>query len=163
MHFLYAAHVTEDHLTPGQQRVLRGLRAPSMSTGTETPSHNSRPKDFNSAQDWVTAFFDKGAEEVLGYYADDFVWEDIEFMQTITTKEDLYKAFVVFNNSGPDSPFGVHKFEVLSYDGGRCPRQHAQTRTGPTPGDFPETVFVPYPEKSFLGPHFNNDNGANMQ
>src|SRR3546814_7306834 len=128
MHFLYAAHVTDEHLTPDQQRVLRGLRSPTMSTGVETQSHNARPKDFNSAQDWVNAFFDKGAEEVLGYYADDFVWEDIEFMQTINTMEDLYKAFVVFNNSGPDSPFGVHKFEVLSYDGDRCPRQHAQTR-----------------------------------
>src|SRR3546814_8428105 len=78
MHFLYAAHVTDEHLTPDQQRVLRGLRSPTMSTGVETPSHNARPKDFNSAQDWVTAFFDKGAEEVLGYYAADFVWERSE-------------------------------------------------------------------------------------
>src|SRR3546814_14914040 len=35
MHFLYAAHVTDEHLTPDQQRVLRGLRSPTMSTGVE--------------------------------------------------------------------------------------------------------------------------------
>ena len=163
MHFLYAAHVTDEHLTPDQQRVLRGLRAPTMSTGVDTPSHNARPKDFNSAQDWVTAFFDKGAEEVLGYYADDFVWEDIEFMQTITTKEDLYKAFVVFNNSGPESPFGVHKFEVLSYDGDRCPRQHAQTRQGPTPGEFPDELYRRYADNIFLGADFEYDEWGYMQ
>src|SRR3546814_3525143 len=76
-------------------------------------------------------------------------------MQTITTKEDLYKAFVVFNNSGPDSPFGVHKFEVLSYDGDRCPRQHAQTRKGPTPGEFPEQVYRRYADNIFLGADFD--------
>src|SRR3546814_10868871 len=101
--------------------------------------------------------------EVLGYYADDFVWEDIEFMQTITTKEDLYKAFVVFNNSGPDSPFGVHKFEVLSYDGDRCPRQHAQTRKGPTPGEFPEQVYRRYADNIFLGADFDYDEWGYMQ
>src|SRR3546814_3925534 len=89
-----------------------------------------------TAQNWVTAFFDKGAEEVLGYYADEFVWEDIEFMQTITTKEELYKAFVVFNNSGPESPFGVHKFEVLTYDGGPAGASRGVKRQGAIPEEW---------------------------
>src|SRR3546814_14404108 len=79
---------------------------------------------------------DLGAEEVLGYYADDFVWEDIEFMQTITTKEELYKAFVVFNNSGPESAFGVHKFEVLTYDGGPAGASRGVKRQGGVPPEW---------------------------
>src|SRR3546814_13859098 len=78
-------------------------------------------------------------------------------MQTITTKEDLYKAFVVFNNSGPDSPFGVHKFEVLSYDGDRSPRPPAQTRKGPTPAESPEQVYRRYADNILPGPDFTSD------
>ncbi|MET0659512.1 MAG: hypothetical protein ABW110_15300 [Steroidobacteraceae bacterium] len=141
MHCLYAHQVRDEHLTDVQQAFARSLRvlSPTMATsGAVDAGAGSRPKpkDFNSAQDWVTAFFTKGAEEVLGYYADEFVWEDIEFAQTITTKEELYKAFIVFNNSGPTSPFGVHKFEMVSYDGGRCPPQTAQKRPGGVPPDW---------------------------
>jgi hypothetical protein len=163
MHFLYAAHVTEDHLNPAQRTILRSLQSPTMSVDTAPVSHNPRRKDFGSAQDWVTAFFDKGAEEVLGYYADDFVWEDIEFMQTITTKEELYKAFVVFNNSGPESPFGVHKFEVLSYDGDRCKPQRAKVRPGGTPSDFGDEIYRRYADNIFLGADFEYDEWGYMQ
>src|SRR3546814_8249400 len=106
MLILYSHLVTDDHLSPDQRgfaRGLRGIAGTSITTGAPIAAGGSREhKNFQSAQDWVTAFFEKGAEEVLGYYADEFVWEDIEFMQTITTKEELYKAFVVFNNSGPE-------------------------------------------------------------
>src|SRR3546814_2848432 len=60
----------------------------------------------------------------------------IEFMQTITTKEELYKAFVVFNNSGPESPFGVHKFEVLTYDGGPAGASRGVKRQGAIPEEW---------------------------
>ena len=128
MHFLYSKLVKDEHLTPEQHAFSRrnfskgvlGLAGAAGIVGATSacataPAGKAAAhilprltKNYQTAQDWVTAFFEKGAEEVLGYYADDFVWEDVEFMQTITTKEDLYKAFVVFNNSGPDSPFGVH-------------------------------------------------------
>src|SRR3546814_15564770 len=93
MHILYSGLVTDDHLSPEQQGFIRGLRglAP-LSITAEAPvagGGTRQHKSFETAQNWVTAFFDKGAEEVLGYYADDFVWEDIEFMQTITTKEEI--------------------------------------------------------------------------
>ena len=84
MHILFAHQVRDEHLAPDQRAVLRSLRGSgvcSVSSGAAEAPGGVRPKDFNSAQDWVTAFFDKGAEEVLGYYADDFVWEDIEFAQ----------------------------------------------------------------------------------
>jgi steroid delta-isomerase-like uncharacterized protein len=169
MHILYAHQVRDEHLSPDKRAILQSLRTQgvcSASSGDAEAAAGLRPKDFGSAQDWVTAFFDKGAEEVLGYYADDFVWEDIEFAQTITTKEDLYKAFVVFNNSGPDSPFGVHKFEVLSYDGARTPRAHAQTRAGGVPPEWTGEYARDYrrfADNILLGSDFIYDEWGYMQ
>src|SRR3546814_1246469 len=82
MHILYSGLVTDDHLSPEQQGFIRGLRglAP-LSITAEAPvagGGTRQHKSFETAQNWVTAFFDKGAEEVLGYYADDFVWERSE-------------------------------------------------------------------------------------
>lgn len=154
MHTGYAKDVGDEHLTPQQRAFIERLRR-----GEE----GAPKKNISSAQDWVTAFFEKGAEEVLGYYADDFVWEDIEFMQTITTKEELYKAFIVFNNSGPDSDFGVHQFEVISYDGDLCPVQHAQTRDGNLKGLFPKEVYDRYESNITLGSDFEYDEWGYMQ
>ena len=154
MHTGYAKDVGEEHLTNEQKAFIERLRK-----GEE----GAPRKDIKSAQDWVAAFFEKGAEEVLGYYADDFVWEDIEFMQTITTKEELYKAFVVFNNSGPDSDFGVHQFEVLSFDGDRCPVQQAQTRDGNKAGLFPKEAYARYEDNITLGSNLEYDEWGYMQ
>lgn len=71
-----------------------------------------------TAEDWIDTFFNGGASEIVHYYADDFVFEDITLFQTITDKEELYRAFLPFNNEGPDSPAGVHQFDVIRYDGG---------------------------------------------
>jgi steroid delta-isomerase-like uncharacterized protein len=167
VHFLYANHVVDEHLTVDQRTFLNGLRAGhsvSMSDGAPTvAAQTPRPKDFNSAQDWVTAFFTKGAEEVLGYYDDNFVWEDIEFAQTITTKEDLYKAFVVFNDSGPESPFGIHKFEVLSYDGARTTVATAQTRKGDIPAEWTPEIYHRYADNILIGSNFEYDEWGYMQ
>ncbi|MDB5686172.1 MAG: hypothetical protein JWR77_761 [Rhizorhabdus sp.] len=167
MHILYSHRVTDDHMTPDQLAFARSLRAitpNAMADGAVEPSFAPRPKDFDAAQDWVTAFFIKGAEEVLGYYADDFVWEDIEFAQTITTKEELYKAFLVFNNSGPDSPFGVHKFEVLSYDGARTAVATAQTRKdGDMPADWNRQDYHRFADNILLGADFEYDEWGYMQ
>ena len=100
---------------------------------------------------------------MLGYYADDFVWEDIEFAQTITTKEELYKAFIVFNDSGPESPFGVHKFEVLSFDGGRTPLAKAQTRDVGAPEGWTDREYHKYADNIFLGSNFEYDEWGYMQ
>ena len=162
MHILYANMVEDAHLRPDQRAILRSLAPLGMADGRQQPSFTARKKDIGTAQDWVTAFFDKGAEEVLGYYADDFVWEDIEFAQTITTKEELYKAFVVFNNSGPDSPFGVHKFNMISYDGDRCTRQKAQTSRA-RPDYWPERDFDRLAENILIGAEFEYDEWGYMQ
>ena len=171
MHILYSQLVTDAHLSPEQQILLQGLRAGSTPTITaDAPvaagGGAREHKSFEAAQDWVTAFFDKGAEEVLGYYADDFVWEDIEFMQTITTKEELYKAFVVFNNSGPESPFGVHKFEVLTYDGGPAGKSRGVRRTEGTPPEWQgglEGDYARFANNIYLGTNFDYDEWGYMQ
>ncbi len=68
-----------------------------------------------TAEDWIDTFFNEGAEGIIHYYADDFVFEDVTLFQTITDKEELYRAFLPFNK---DSNVGKHHFDVIRYDGG---------------------------------------------
>jgi len=186
MHILYAGQVTEEQMTEEQRAFSRrnfakgalglagaaGLVGGSSEAAAKVLGKAACPppkqvKSFQSAQDWVTAFFTKGAEEVLGYYADNFVWEDIEFMQTITTKEELYKAFLVFNNSGPTSPFGVHKFEVISYDGGPAGSSKGVIRQGAVPSEWKddglEGDYNRFVGKITLGHDFDYDEWGYMQ
>jgi len=151
----------------GMGAVLAGGAALPLMSGAAHAGAKAPPiatRGIDDAQNWVTAFFEKGAEEVMGYYADDFVWEDIQFMQTITTKEELYKAFVVFNNSGPDSPFGVHRFEVLRYDGGPAGNNKATKResTG-VPDTWTEAEFRPYEQQILLGSDLDYDEWGYLQ
>jgi len=85
-------------------------------------------KNFASGNEWLTGFFRYGAQSVVDMYADEFVWEDIEFELTITDKEELFKFFSVFDDAGPDSPYGVHEFDLISYDGCKVPLQRATLR-----------------------------------
>ncbi|MGQ7863977.1 hypothetical protein ACUN0G_32570 [Pseudomonas sp. 32A] len=166
MHILYANQVNDEHLDPHQREFIRTLRTPAPLTHVEGASAlggGHARKSFTTAQDWVTAFFEKGADEVLGYYADDFVWEDIEFGQTITTKEELYKAFVVFNNSGPDSEFGEHLFEVISYDGHTVPVSKATLREAGTPAGWAEQDYHRLTDNMRLGADFEYDEWGYMQ
>jgi steroid delta-isomerase-like uncharacterized protein len=87
-----------------QRRGFKGSGRMGMSTG----------------EDWIDTFFTGGADEIIHYYADDFVFEDVTLFQTIDNKDDLYRAFVPFNDAGPDSPAGVHKFDIIRYDGGKA-------------------------------------------
>lgn len=166
MHILYANQVNDQHLCETQREFIRTLRSPAPVTtvdgGTSLAGGQPR-KSFQSAQDWVTAFFEKGADEVLGYYADDFVWEDVEFGQTITTKEELYKAFVVFNNSGPDSDFGQHQFEMISYDGNTVPLTKATTRKEGVPAGWNDKDYHRLSDNILIGNDFEYDEWGYMQ
>lgn len=193
MHILYSDQVQDSDLTDAQRKTLESIRnqssaeamqssrrkmlkgmgfamlgaaaAPAFGANTcETSKPAKCRRGFDDAQNWVTAFFEKGAEEVLGYYADDFVWEDIEFMQTITTKEELYKAFVVFNNSGPTSAFGVHRFEVLRYDGGPAGVGKPSLRkSSAVPPMWTEEEFRPYEKAITLGSDLEYDEWGYLQ
>jgi steroid delta-isomerase-like uncharacterized protein len=143
-------------LSAGSVALLAGASA--MATEAK------RTKNFSTAEDWVTAFFDKGADVVLGYYADKFVWEDVEFGQTIVTKEDLYQAFLAFNNSGPTSPFGVHLFSVTSFDGGLAPAgSRAETRKLGVPKDWDAAQYKRLTDNILIGADFDYDEWGYMQ
>lgn len=151
-------------LSSGAVALLAGNAAMAAQRVRSSTACGPRHKNFKSAEDWVTAFFDKGADVVLGYYADQFVWEDIEFGQTITTKEELYKAFLAFNNSGPESPFGVHKFEMISYDGGAVPvGSKAEARKGDVPKGWNEKEYNRLTNNILLGSDFEYDEWGYMQ
>src|SRR5437899_165256 len=82
--------------------------------------HGKGPKDFETGQEWIRTFFER-ATKIIDFYADEFVFEDVSLFQTIDDKKELYAAFVPFENKDPDSPIGVHWFDVIRYDGGRVP------------------------------------------
>jgi steroid delta-isomerase-like uncharacterized protein len=73
---------------------------------------------LSTGEDWIDTFFTGGADAIIHYYADEFVFEDVTFAQAIDNKEDLHTAFVPFNNAGPDAPAGVHQFDIIRYTGG---------------------------------------------
>lgn len=93
---------------------------------------------MSTGEDWIDTFFTGGADEIIHYYADDFVFEDITFFQTIQNKEELYRAFLPFNNNGPDSPLGVHQFDIIRYDGGPAGDRTALLRQNLPEGYSPE-------------------------
>lgn len=132
MHLAYLEQMKMLEVSADRRRFLmRGaslLAAGSLSfpaLGAEAPA---RPKgfrgggrmDMSSGEDWIDTFFNGGAEQIVHYYADDFVFEDATLFQAIDNKDDLYRAFLPFNNNGPDSPAGVHQFDVIRYDGGKA-------------------------------------------
>lgn len=88
-------------------------------------------------QEWIDAFFNKGAQAVADYYADDFVFEDIILGQMINTKSDLLRAFEPFDNYGPESPLGVHQFDIIRFNGGLRAGQADEFQTGTPPGYDP--------------------------
>jgi steroid delta-isomerase-like uncharacterized protein len=140
------------------------LLAGNSAMAAKRAAESKQRKTFKSAQDWVTAFFEKGADVVMGYYADKFIWEDVEFGQTITTKEELYKAFVVFNNSGPESAFGVHKFEMTSYDGGTVPaRSRPEVCKPGVPAGWDAAQYKRLTTNILLGSEFDYDEWGYMQ
>ena len=87
--------------------------------------------DMATGEDWIDTFFTGGADAIIHFYADDFVFEDITLFQTIDNKEDLYRAFLPFADEGPDSPAGVHQFDVIRYDGGLAGDRRSIVRDAP--------------------------------
>jgi len=128
MHLGYFEHMRNCELSPARRQFLQHLCAAGVAAGisgpvcaADTPSKGFKGTgrmSVTTGEDWIDTFFNGGAEAIVHYYADDFVFEDVTLFQTIDNKEDLYRAFLPFNNAGPDSPAGVHQFDVVRYDGG---------------------------------------------
>lgn len=72
--------------------------------------------NFAWARMWIKAFAES-ADKVVDLYADPFLFEDLLLGQQITDKEELRRAFKVFENTDPPGPAGTNVFEVLRYTG----------------------------------------------
>ena len=107
------------------------------------------PMDFETGQEWIRTFFES-ATKICDFYADDFCFEDVSLFQTITTKEELHAAFVPFENQDPESPIGLHWFDVVRYDGTRVPNVKPQLRKQRST-DFTEEEFQRFTNDIFLG------------
>ena len=97
---------------------ILGSAQTAFAARSQSGFKGSGPMNMTTGEDWIDTFFTGGADEIIHYYADEFVFEDVTFAQAIDNKEDLHRAFVPFNNSGPDSPLGVHQFDIIRYFGG---------------------------------------------
>ena len=122
MYGIYASKLQK--MLSESNREKRHLLAPSIEAGVPQAG-GMTAKNFATGNEWLTGFFKNGAQSVVDMYADEFVWEDIEFELTITDKAELFNFFSVFDDAGPDSPHGVHEFELISYDGCKVPLQRA--------------------------------------
>jgi steroid delta-isomerase-like uncharacterized protein len=118
-------------------------------------------RSLTAGQKWIDAFFHQGARAVADYYADDFVFEDIILFQMINTKADLLRAFEPFDNYGPDSPLGVHQFDIIRYNGGTRSNQADQFRTGTPPG-YDAAYWDQKTSEARVGAHLPYDEWAIM-
>ncbi|MFA7596418.1 MAG: hypothetical protein WCY92_08680 [Novosphingobium sp.] len=105
----------------------------AASAATGAPS-GAGTRSLATGQKWIDAFFHEGAQGVAAYYADEFVFEDIILGQMINTKDDLLRAFEPFDNYGPDSPLGVHQFDIIRYNGGVRNNQADEFQVGTPQG-----------------------------
>jgi len=105
--------------------------------------------NFGTGQDWIKTFF-TSADEIITYYADEFVFEDATLFQTITNKEELHAAFVPFENQDPDSPIGIHYFDVIRYDGGFAPGSRGTFREQ-RPEEYTEEEYAEFAGPIMLG------------
>jgi len=72
--------------------------------------------NFAWAHQWIKTF-SESADKVVELYADPFLFEDLLLGQQITNKDELRRAFTVFENTEPPGPAGTNGFEVLRYTG----------------------------------------------
>lgn len=126
MHLGYLDAMKNATLDLPRRGFLRRTATALLGAASADALANDTPQGFkgtgrmgmSTGEDWIDTFFNGGAEAIVHYYADEFVFEDVTLFQTIDNKDDLYRAFLPFNNAGPDSPAGVHQFDVIRYDGG---------------------------------------------
>ena len=118
------------------------------------------PMSFSTAQDWIKTFFES-ADKIVSYYADPFVFEDVTLYQTITDRAELHAAFVPFENKDPNSPIGVHYFDVIRYDGGRVKQGHGVVRKE-RPEIYTEAEYAEYAHPILLGSDYEYDEWGMM-
>jgi|GEM_PF-6869379 len=155
VHFLYLKLVKDEHLTPDQRAFSRrhfskGFLAWQERQALPEPPRPARPGRMQKPP----RIFQPGSPKIIkpprigsrpflkrARKRCSDIMPMILSRKTLnscrqSTKEDLHKAFVVFNNSGADSPFGVHKFEARTFDGGPAGPSQWETRKGPMPEEW---------------------------
>jgi steroid delta-isomerase-like uncharacterized protein len=153
-----ALHRRQFLRTMGMSALALGL---SPTVVAATGFRGEGEMNTSTGEDWIDTFFTGGADAIIHYYADEFVFEDITLFQTITTKEELHAAFVPFNDAGPDSPAGVHQFDVIRYDGGKASAYKGVLRKV-KPENYTEEEYQQWSQDIMLGGDFDYDEFAVM-
>lgn len=171
MHLGYLDAMRDADLSPARRQFIQRLGTSLLAAGAagQVRADTAVVQGFKgigrmgmaSGEDWIDTFFNGGAEAIIHYYADDFVFEDVTLFQTINNKEDLYRAFLPFNNAGPDSPAGVHQFDVVRYDGGLAGDRRGIRREG-VPENYTPELWGELTRDVLLGAEYDYDEWAVM-
>ncbi|WP_373081298.1 twin-arginine translocation signal domain-containing protein [Zhongshania sp.] len=146
--------------TAGAMISVAGLAPSAAFAGNKKQGFNGTGRmGMSTGEDWIDTFYTGGAEAIVHYYADDFVFEDITLFQTIQDKDELYRAFLPF---GKGSPAGEHQFDVLRYDGGMAGDRTAQLRME-NPGGYSDADWHHWSKDTFLGADHSYDEWCVMQ
>ncbi|WP_373097909.1 twin-arginine translocation signal domain-containing protein [Zhongshania sp.] len=146
--------------TAGAMISVAGLAPSAAFAGNKKQGFNGSGRmGMSTGEDWIDTFYTGGAEAIVHYYADDFVFEDITLFQTIQDKDELYRAFLPF---GKGSPAGEHQFDVLRYDGGMAGDRTAQLRME-NPGGYSDADWHHWSKDTFLGADHSYDEWCVMQ
>jgi steroid delta-isomerase-like uncharacterized protein len=143
--------------------ILLGGVVPSIAFGgSAQPGFRGKGRmGMSTGEDWIDTFFTGGADAIIHYYADDFVFEDVTLFQSIESKDELHRAFVPFGDAGPDSPAGVHRFDVIRYDGGLASDRKRLIRSD-IPENYAADEWSEWSRDAMLGKDYDYDEWAVM-
>jgi steroid delta-isomerase-like uncharacterized protein len=168
---MHLAYLDQERSPCDRRTMLRGgilgagcLAAAGITAGAAAaspPFSGAGTRNLAAGQKWIDAFFHEGARAVAGYYADDFVFEDIILGQMVNTKKDLLRAFEPFDNYGPDSPLGVHQFDIIRYNGGLRNNQADEFNVG-TPKGYDQAYWDEKTHDARVGAKLDYDEWAIM-
>lgn len=171
MHLAYLEQMKDVDLK-SRRNVLKSLGASILVAGMAPGTAFSQSEQntgfrgkgrmgMSTGEDWIDTFFTGGADAIIHYYADDFVFEDVTFFQAINDKETLHRAFLPFNDAGPDSPAGVHQFDIIRYDGGPAGDRKGIARN-PMPEGYSSSEWHTWSKDTLLGIDYDYDEWAVM-
>ncbi|MGE3771768.1 MAG: hypothetical protein AB7I32_02515 [Gammaproteobacteria bacterium] len=167
MHLAYLdfgrdAKPRRDFLRRAGAAVLGGFGARALAAEPAPGFKRSGRMNIATAEDWIDTFFTGGADAIVHYYADDFVFEDVTLFQTISDKGDLHRAFLPFDDAGPDSPAGVHQFDVIRYDGGPAGDYRGVARSD-VPANYSPALWQTWSADTLAGAALDYDEWAVIQ
>jgi len=136
--------------------VATGFSGTAIAAEARRGFEGEGPMNLGTGEDWIDTFFTGGANAIIHYYADEFVFEDVTLFQTIDNKDDLYRAFLPFNDEGPDSPAGVHQFDVIRYDGGHA-GEHRGLKRPRAPENYTPALWHTWSTAALQGADYDYD------